>query len=203
MAAARHLHRGPPSCPGEALTSPATLSTKHSSGFSAGPGRDPQSIVFLRTPEIELLYSGDAMRSPWFARKEILELPRIGAGPPISRDPRRTAATERRAGRGRSPRRPPFARRPPRSSTVLVPRLGSRAPGEREDLRRSSHVRLFRICTRCRRRAGAGALSASVWRSRNTGTSTDASTATCSVARHRMPGTSEIQWPPDAKPSCP
>ena len=39
---------GPPSCPGEALTSPATLSTKHSSGFSAGTGRDPQSIVFLQ-----------------------------------------------------------------------------------------------------------------------------------------------------------
>ena len=55
---------GPPSPPGDALISPATLSLKQDIGDVSSPCLEVQSIVFLRTPEIELLYSGDEIRNP-------------------------------------------------------------------------------------------------------------------------------------------
>ena len=56
--------RNPPSAPGEALTSAATLPVKQASGGSPGTGRDAQSIVFFKSADSELLYSGEEIRNP-------------------------------------------------------------------------------------------------------------------------------------------
>ena len=42
----------------------AVLPVKHSSGASPGTGRDAQSMAFLSTAEIELLYSGEEIMNP-------------------------------------------------------------------------------------------------------------------------------------------
>ena len=56
--------RRPPSAPGDAAISEATLPTKHANGGSPTTGRDAQSMAFFSTAVMELLYSGAEMRNP-------------------------------------------------------------------------------------------------------------------------------------------
>jgi hypothetical protein len=59
--------RRPPNAPGEAASRPQTFPVKHSSDFSFGTGRETQSMTFLSAAVIELLYSGQPIRSPTWA----------------------------------------------------------------------------------------------------------------------------------------
>ena len=64
--------------------SAAALPAKHASGGSPATGRDAQSIAFLSTPLIELLYSGALIRRPWWASIRSFSLRAFAGRPSLS-----------------------------------------------------------------------------------------------------------------------